>query len=155
MVIMRIPLKIFRDRILLLVNIRCNERYRLASPFLPVEFLIDTGSNETFLNYNHITKYNLPINLMEKAGREINLVNGTYELLKMQTKGLSFKDENGETKLLSVQSINVARPKMTSEKNLAISYQIPAILGLDFLKENKLILFVDMHNNLAYLESKD
>jgi len=63
-----------------------------------------------------------------------------------------FKSEDG--KLIKEEfPVCVIRP--TSEKEQEELCSIPTIIGTDFLKEKRYILFCDMANNVAYLEKKD
>ncbi|MBI2668056.1 hypothetical protein HYX17_04800 [Candidatus Woesearchaeota archaeon] len=136
----------------LLLNARLNSHsYRIA--FGQIVFVVDTGSNETFISEGDALRLNIPINKLSFE-RHIRMAGSTFELLKTKSLSIIMRDEENKTQKIDLDFSYVARgtKKSDKEKNIALSF--PSILGLDFLEKNKFSLVVTPHMDLAYLEKE-
>ncbi len=119
--------------------------------FLSTIFVLDTGSPSTILGYADAFRLQIPFDSLSKS-RIIKLGGRTYQSYSFNRLTFSFRSEEG--KLIEENfPASVIRP--TSEKESQELSNIPTIIGTDFLKEKKYILYCDMANNIAYLERKD
>lgn len=143
---MKIPLVIENsDKITLTVLFRCPKK----NIMLTVKFTVDTGSPFSFVGKDDVAKndrllQNLPIKdqaLMGGVSINIAELNGPVII--------SFKDENSSFQEITLPKFAVS--DKTSQKGYSVS---PSIIGLDFLREHGFTLFVDMKNNIAYLEKQ-
>ncbi len=67
---------------------------------------------------------------------------------------LSFGAEGGVERI-SLNSFNVATTTKKGKEEADYAKQIPSLLGLDFLREAGLALYVDPSKNIAFLERKE
>ena len=117
--------------------------------FISTEFIVDTGSPESILGYNDAVRLQIPFNSLSKS-HFIELGGRKYQGYKWER--ITFKFYSGEGKLISEEfPVTIIRP--TSQKdNIA---NTPTIIGMDFLKQKRYILFCDVSGDLAYLEKKE
>lgn len=112
-------------------------------------FIFDTGSPKTILGYPDAIRLQIPINSLTKTNF-VKLGGVNYQGYEYKKLTLIFRD--GEGKLVKEKfPITIVRP--TSEKKNI--QEIPTIIGMDFLKEKKYILFCDVNEDVAYLEKKE
>ena len=128
----RIYLQIIEGRLILIAIIEC-ESLRISKQI--VQFVVDTGSSDSFLSELDVKRLKIPIKDKE-VKNEIDF------------GGSRFKQ-------VSLPKINLSALKTTklSEKKIQIAQTLSSILGIDFLKEQKLSLHIILSENLAYLES--
>jgi len=62
------------------------------------------------------------------------------------------KENNKDTLNLQV-SLTALKTTKTSDRNVLRAFSMPSILGIDFLKNQKLSLHLILSENLAYLET--
>jgi hypothetical protein len=67
---------------------------------------------------------------------------------------IAIRSEDGGHKVFSVPLIVVDVPALRGmgQSILEHAYNLPTLIGMDFLEKNGLKLFIDVKNNIAYLE---
>lgn len=117
-----------------------------------IEFIIDTRSNNTFINWLDVLKLNIPFGQLEELPEDIRYsgVGGAnMEFRKAgQTPMIVMNGSKGASVLVST-SILVGKPVDT--KNGLI---VPSIMGTDFLVEHNIVLHFDPVNKDYYLEQR-
>lgn len=115
-----------------------------------VNFILDTGSPETILGYRDALSLQIPFNSLSKgrifsfAGRKFQ--GYTYNKIKMAFIST-------ENKLIEESMpISVIRP--TSFKEVEEVDNIPTIIGTDFLRAKRYILYCDISGDNSYLQKK-
>jgi len=110
---------------------------------VPTNFIMDTGSTKTIINYDDARRLQLPFDnkadIIALGGRNYN--GYIYKRLKM-----IFRTEDGG---LVEEEMDVILLRPTSDKKMQLS---PTIIGTDFLKEKGYKLFCDMAKDVAFLE---
>ncbi len=115
-----------------------------------VNFILDTGSPETILSYRDALSLQMPFNSLSKgkifgfAGRKFQ----GYVYNKLKMVFLSTENKVIEEKM----KVSIIKP--TSFRNLEEVDNIPTIIGTDFLKNKKYILYSDISENNSYLKKK-
>lgn len=116
---------------------------------ISTEFIVDTGSPETILGYNDAMRLQIPFNSLSKS-HIVELGGRKYQGYKWDR--IIFKFYSDEGKLIAEEfPATIIRP--TSQKDNIINS--PTIIGMDFLKQKRYILFCDVSSDLAYLEKKE
>lgn len=149
---MKIPLLILEDRVQISTTLRCSN-FRLYGQVI---FIMDTGSPFTILSEGDALKLNVPIKNLKNPPDEKRHIHmgGSVSELKMIPKkvNLTFKNGDNKTETITLSNLCVAIATKRDNKNVVLSQSSPSILGLDFLKDNGFLLYVDPKKGLAYLE---
>jgi len=111
-------------------------------------FIIDTGCPYSFISYSTLLKLNLKRG--ECIIRKMAIGNVTVNLFTIPSLKFYLKTDEEKT-IQFTTSINVAMPH-ESEKKIEKAISLPDILGLDFLIHHKLKLFLNLSENVQYLE---
>jgi len=114
-------------------------------------FILDTGSPKTILSYFDALRLQIPFNSLSKT--EIFSIGGRKYQGYCFSK-LKFVFKSNDEKLIE-EEFPVCVIKPTSEKEITELSGIQTIIGMDFLKTKKYILFCDMDGKIAYLEKKE
>lgn len=141
---MKIPLDFNREgnRISVIANVT------FSNHVIPVVFIVDTGSSETFIDEFAASKFrvltkNLKFsNAMLMGGTKVNL----YNLGKVV---INFRDENKNPVHVEFNNLKVSQTSWTKPGTI---YSSTSILGMNFLLENKLSLFVNPDKREGYVE---
>ena len=148
---MRIPLRIVTGSVNLNVIIY-SQYYHIG--LAQISFVVDTGSNETFISEGDALRFNIPINKLPFE-KHVSMAGSKFELLKAKSLILYIKKDDNKTEKISLDHFYVARGTKKDEKNRNLALAFPSIMGLDFLENNKFSLVVTPHKNLAYLEKEE
>ncbi len=148
---MRIPLRIVTGGVYLSA-ILSSPTYHIG--LAQINFVVDTGSNETFISEGDALRFNIPINRLPFE-KHILMAGSTFELLKARSLILYIKKDDNKTEKISLDPFYIARGTKKDEKSRNLALAFPSILGLDFLEKNKFSLVVTPHKNLAYLEKEN
>ncbi len=148
---MRYPLKYSPGHIYLSAII---DIPKLRIRFKPLaEAIIDTGSPETLISESHALAWGIPLNKLNFK-KHVNLAGTIFELYELGRVTLRIKDENNNYQKFECDYVYLAKSTKKDEKSKQIAQAIPAILGTNFLLNNKLSLHLTPYKNLAYLESE-
>ena len=110
-----------------------------SNHIIPVVFIVDTGSSETFIDEFVASKFRISTanlkysNPMWMGGTKVDL----YNLGKVI---INFRDENNN---LVPEEFNNLKVSQTAWRRAGTVYSSTSILGMNFLLENKLSLFVN------------
>ena len=149
----RIPLQIIEGRLVLLAAVECPS-LRVRRQL--IEFVIDTGSPESYIGQKDSTKLQIPVKDRREVGiiafggskyKKIKLPSFTFYLLK--------QDNQKNDYLLFEVNLYVLKTAKISPQKVQAADALPSILGLDFLREQKLSLHVILTENMAYLQYED
>jgi len=113
-------------------------------------FILDTGSPKTILSYLDAMRLQIPFDSLSKT-EIVNIGGRKYQGYIFNKLKFVFKGENEE---LIEEDFPVCVIKPTSDKESNELSNMPTIIGVDFLKSKKYILFCDMDGGIAYLEKK-
>ncbi|MGB2729059.1 MAG: hypothetical protein WBD09_11455 [Halobacteriota archaeon] len=115
-----------------------------------INALVDTGSPRTVIAPKDAVKLKVPFKILPRsAPKDLRIGGVTLPAYSLKGILLGVIDENRTMKRIDMPMINVLnRPQQyKGEIN-----HIPSILGTDFLEDNKLALYFDPYNKIAYLE---
>lgn len=149
----RIPLQIIEGRLILTSVIEC-KNLRIPKQFM--DFVIDTGSPDSYLSDKDVRRLQVPIKDKTSEG-EVDLGGSRFKKISLPKITMYLLKENQEKKEHHTLEISLSALKTTkmSEKKIQMAQMLPSLLGLDFLKEQKISLHVILTENLAYLEFED
>ncbi len=114
-------------------------------------FILDTGAPKTIISYSDALRLQIPFNFLMKTNI-VRIGGRTFQGYCFNRLTFLFRSEDGR---LINEEFPVCVIKPTSEKEQEELSKIPTIIGTDFLKEKRYILFCDMDSNIAYLEKKE
>ena len=145
----RVPLQIIEDRLFLTTVIECKS-LRIHKHI--IEFVIDTGSPNSYLSDKDVRMLQIPIK-NKISEEEVDFGGSRYKQISLP----DFKTyilKEGDSKECVILNISLQALKTTklSDKKIKTALMLPSILGMDFLKSQELSLHVIMTENLAYLE---
>jgi hypothetical protein len=146
----RIPLQIINNQLILFATFSCSS-LRVHHAFM--KFVIDTGSPESFISDNDVSKLQIAMKDRENAGL-IDFGGSRFKRAILPEAKIDILLED-KTENLSIQlshSFYALKTTKSNEKKKQTAQALPSILGLNFLKEHNLSLHVIMTENLAYLQ---
>ena len=146
----RIPLQINEGRLVLKSLVEC-PKIRVPKHFM--DFVVDTGSQNSFLSSKDASKMQIPLKNRPIQG-EIDFGGSRYnQVLLPKFKMYLLKEDNTKKDYITLQvSLTALKTTKTSEKKMQVAYMLPSILGMDFLKNQKLSLYLNLTENIAYLQ---
>ncbi len=145
----RIPLKFIDERIILTCLIECPQ-FRIRKHIL--EFVLDTGSKDSILSPLETTRLQIPVSSLDRKG-DIPIGGSVFE--KLQVPEFIFHVLTEDHSLLSLrQELNALKISKISEKKKDLVSALPSILGIDFLKNNKMSLHFFPLEEIVYLEQE-
>ena len=142
------PLQIVEGRLVLTAVVEC-PKLRIHRQIM--EFVIDTGSQNSYFSYKDVMKLQIPLSEKPSKG-EVDVGGSRYreiELPKMKFHILA--EDKLSTTSLDVE-FHALRTTKTSTQKIQIAQALPSIIGMNFLKDQKLSLHVIPTENIAYLE---
>jgi hypothetical protein len=144
---MKIPLAVSSiGRITTVVSIQA------AHCFGFVTFVIDTGSPYTFLSEKDAARLKVPLKELKPEKKLIGLGGKPFEILSFRQGRFNFKAEEG---MFTVNWPICLRSYAERQKYIYSPEELPSILGTDFMKENKFLLFYDPSKSVAYFEKEE
>ncbi len=145
---MRVPIQIINEQ--LQVTSVLNVKGHHAKLGI-ITFVVDTGSNVSTLGYGDMAKISLPESSL--PFKEHTHIGGqTLKLHEITNAFLAFQDSEGQLQRFKIIPFYAAMPSKTSDAARNVAKQIPSIIGLDFLKTNKLALHCNPSKDEAYFE---
>ncbi len=115
--------------------------------FGSVKFVIDTGSSTSLISEKSARKINAPLSRNMKPDKFSYGIIGKKLNLK-RLKNVKLLVRNNEEKLVKLKPKKFYFGFSSSGRTMTTAN----LLGMDFLEEHNLRLFVDVKNNEAYLE---
>ena len=142
---MKIPIDFSpnKDRISLI----CSVRFAPKNLPLPIKFVVDTGSPETFIDEIDLLRFRIQAqsypysNDMLMAGTKV-------ALHKIGKSAIGFRDASNNLQNMTFDSLKVARTAWTRKGAVSAG---TSILGMNFLISMKMHLFVDPANDTAFI----
>ena len=148
----RIPLHIVEGRLVLTSVIECPS-LRIRKQLM--EFVIDTGSPDSYLSDRDVRRLQVPL----KGGKikgEVDFGGSRFKQIKLPKITMYLLKEDPEKGYYTLRiTLSALRTTKCSQRKLRVAQTLPSILGLDFLKEQRVSLHVLMSENMAYLEFED
>jgi hypothetical protein len=147
---MRIPLQINSGKLILTCVFECKSlriRRQIA------KFVIDTGSSESYISMKDSVKFQIPLNNKKCTG-EVDFGGSRFDKISLPKFNMYvLEEDNSKNKFLLLKiNISALRSNKNNKLKLQVAESLPSILGLNFLKEQKLSLHVIMAEDVAYLE---
>jgi len=147
---MKFLLSILNDRILLPVLFDApSYRIRLKR----ISFCLDTGSPTTYIDSGTAQIIKIPFNKLNVDEAVVRLGGIKFSSLLIKNTNIKVKNDQDSLYTFNLPEIKVLTPTSNTQEAKNIAYSTPSILGLDFLRENKLKFFCDVANDIAYLEN--
>ncbi|PIN83206.1 hypothetical protein COV61_03810 [Candidatus Micrarchaeota archaeon CG11_big_fil_rev_8_21_14_0_20_47_5] len=147
---MRIPIEIVNEQLEVNAIVHA-PKCRIGMAL--VDFVVDTGSNVSFISYKDALRLNIPFNTL-KFREHMHLGGTKFNLCEINSIELSFDAEGNENCIekISLKTFSVATTAKKTEEGIEYAKQIPSLLGLDFLRSAGLALYANPSKNIAYLE---
>lgn len=146
----RITLQVSEGRLVLAAVIECAS---LRVPKTIIEFVLDTGSSSSYLSEKEIKRLQIPIKDKPSKG-EVDFGGSRFKQISLPNfKMFLLKDgkQNKEHFDLDL-SLSALKTTKVSPKKVQVAEELPSILGLDFLQEQKFSLHVVLTESIAYLQ---
>lgn len=144
-----IPLKIIDDRVILNATLRIHGQH---CGLVNIVFIVDTGSPDSFIGTTDMLIKGI------KPGKKLyydKIAGGKYTIYEVKNVDMYVRNQNNKTIKLKIGDFKGAEPTPSKESaKMGSKWQVPSIIGMDFLLKHKLSLFVAAHVNKAYLERK-
>ena len=144
----RIPLQIVEGRLILTAVVECQS---LRIPRQIMEFVIDTGSADSFFSGKDVARLQIPISEKPSKGK-VDFAGSRYKQISLPKIKLYLLIEDKSGTVSFDASISALKTTKTSPSKVQMSHALPSILGMNFLREQKISLHVILTENLAYLE---
>ncbi|MHA1294062.1 MAG: retroviral-like aspartic protease family protein [Candidatus Helarchaeota archaeon] len=119
-----------------------------------VEFLLDSGANMTVISEKDAKILKIKISSLKKRDKQAYGIGGKMDLYELN-KVSFITNLNEGIKIFKENKIHTGSIPKNDRDTLKIKRMLPSILGQDFLKNNKLKLFVDMENDIAFLTDEE
>jgi len=120
--------------------------------------VLDTGSSRTIISAQDVSLLNIPVNSFSKSDKPVSGFGRGSIPCKICNKfrmAIKSTEEKLKTFELPVHIVDTPALKKLNNEFQNRAYQIPTIVGLDFLKELDLSLFVNFNQGIAYLEENN
>ncbi len=144
---MQIPLIVSKDRLYTLVTVRIPNLRVMGV----VKFFIDTGSPKTLIGEMDALK--LRMNTQRINFNDDAYLGGTKIFIgEIKDKVQLYFKTQGASIPFTPAKFYVSKGML---KIAGVEYPSPSLLGIDFLIENKLALYFNPSENVAYLERRD
>lgn len=146
----RIPLQLIEGRLYLTSVIECKS-LRVQKQLM--DFVVDTGSPDSYFSDKDTTKLQIPTKGRPSAG-EVDFGGSRYgQIVLPKFKMYLLKEDKQKKDYINLDlEILALKTTKTSEKKKLIAQQLPSILGVDFLKKSKFSLHVILTEGIAYLQ---
>ena len=148
----RIPLQISEGRLILTCVVRC-ESLRIYQPKL-MNFVIDTGSPDSYLSGKDVKVLQVPLKDRISSG-EVDFGGSRFKHISIPKIKMYLLKEGKQEEYVELDvDLKALKTIRTSERNIQVAESLPSILGMDFLRDQKLSLHVVLTEDLAYLQQE-
>ena len=146
----RIPLEIVEGKLVMNSMIECRS-LRVRHRFM--RFVIDTGSSDSYLSDLDVKRLQIPIKDRRPIG-DVNFGGSTFKQVPLpKFKIYLLMEDNDKNDYLTFDvPLTALKTTKMAEKKRKVTETLPSILGMDFLREQKLSLHVILTEDLAYLQ---
>ena len=145
----RIPLQVVEGRLTLVSVIECRS-LRVQRQIM--KFVIDTGSPDSYISDRDVRRLQIHLKGKGSAG-EVDLGGSRFRKIGLPKLDMYLLKEGSLAEYMSLRhSFCALQTTKSSQKKIAIAQTIPSILGMDFLRENKVSLHVILTEDMAFLE---
>lgn len=119
-----------------------------------IEVVIDTGAPKTILSASDAIRLNIPFTNFDSTTPLTGLGKGKTPVLLINKFTFSLRDSEGKPNNFSMPILvaDVPRIRKEGDEKLNNAARIPTLIGIDFLENLNLDLFISIKNNIAYLE---
>jgi len=135
---------------------------RIILPFLctyprsfgHIEAVIDTGASQTILSARDALRLNIPFKNFSSTKPIKGFGKGNTPALSIKNFQLTLHSVDNKRKNLKFPVVVIDVPTLHKHGKNALdnALTLPTLIGLDFLELNGLTFFIDLKNNVAYLE---
>jgi len=146
----RLPLQIVEGRLVLTALTECRS-LRMHKQIM--EFVIDTGSPDSYLSNSDIENMQIPMKGIQSKG-EVDFGGSRFKqfTLPKMTMHILKEDKQKNDYVTLKASLSALKTTKTSEKKRQTAHKLPSILGMSFLKEQRVSLHVILTEDMAYLQ---
>ena len=148
----RIPLQIVEDRLRLTAVVECS-RLRVRRQLM--DFVVDTGSSASYLSDKDVRRLQIPLRgrTAEKAvdfggSRFMQILLPSFRLHLLK------EDKQRNDVVTLAVCLNALQTTKQSLEKRQVAQTLPSILGMDFLKGQRLSLHVLPAEGVAYLQKE-
>lgn len=144
---MKIPLDFNKEgnRISVIANVT------FSNHVIPVVFIVDTGSPETFIDEFVASKFRIMTKNLKFSNSM--LMGGTkVDLFNLGEVVINFRGENKNLVRVKSKNLKVSQTSWTKQGTI---YSSTSILGMNFLLENKFSLFVNPDKREGFIEGNN
>ncbi|MCX6802804.1 MAG: hypothetical protein NT067_06890 [Candidatus Diapherotrites archaeon] len=124
----------------------CNIRFSPKNIPLPIRFIVDTGSSETFIDEIDVMRYRVFTKTFP-VSNSILIGGNKISLHKIGKTVMAFKNDSGAMEQIEFNDLKIAESARSRQGTMNAG---ASILGMNFLNESALHLFLDPTNNVAY-----
>jgi hypothetical protein len=115
-------------------------------------FVIDTGSPDSYMSSKDVKRLQIAVNDKESSG-EVDFGGSRYKISGLPPFYFHLLNEDRSKPHISIKvTLKALKTSKASERKLQTAESLPSILGMDFLKEQKAALYVNVFENTAFLE---
>jgi len=122
--------------------------------YLPLKAFIDTGSGTSNIAIPPLNKKRVNISSIIDSNYKDVMIGGAMHkghLINIPIEFI-FRTDDDQKVILKPHEIYVYMPYTDSKHNKKMSYSLPSIIGVDFLKQHNLSLYFNPSKKLAWLE---
>ena len=144
----RVPLQIVEGRLVLTAVVECS-KLRIQRQIM--EFVIDTGSQNSYFGYKDVMRLHIPLSEKSPKG-EVDVGGSRYKEIELPKMKFHILTEDKISTISLDVEFYALRTTKTSMQKIQIAQALPSIIGMNFLKDQRLSLHVIPAENIAYLE---
>lgn len=148
---MQIPLQISEGRIILNALVSSSNFHKIGQ----VNFFLDTGSPESFFSKSDALRLQIPTNSLTFLPEPTRMGGYKYNMRHLGKTTFRVKNSDGKLESIILPQFAIAECTKKGEDAATEALSFPSIIGIDFLLNNKFILYIDVAGNEAYLKKKE
>jgi len=135
-------------------RVRLNLISRQPHSYGNIIAVVDTGSPKTVISARDASLLKISVDKSAKSSPLIGFGRGTIPARQISQFKFLIKSADNQIKSLEMPTdiVDIIALNTLGRDHVIQAYQIPTIIGLDFLRVNKLKLVIDFEGDSAYLE---
>ena len=142
------PLQIVEGRLVLTAVVEC-PKLRIHRQIM--EFVIDTGSQNSYLGYKDVMRLQIPLSEKPSKG-EVDIGGSRYKEIELPKMKFYILAEDKASTIALDAEFHALKTTKTSTQKIQAAHALPSIIGMNFLKNQKISLHVIPAEDIAYLE---